>query len=463
MKKQMVSSNENFKFTLPLKSYTQKKRLVEAKEQLLNVYPFEVPLENILIIKANKKGFYDVYVSKEEVKQDVNIKKLWLLSVLCVLICMLLFLLFKQVAKQNIENLAKEKELEKQKIEEARINKEKEDSLAKLKKEYQEVKLTEYGKIYPYIERIYSVMTDKTTIENISIEKNMFTVEVTTKDAIKILSNFENSNAFSSIKMNRSNVKSGIEFVTYGGEFSKYQKEPGNNLAIDEKIDFYKTELENVFERSKKLSSIALSDYIKNIRDILHKNNCNEQYIQLRGKNKNAEVEFYILSTSKNILNFIKEIQNNEDNLIDIKRVKIFNSNDRNRIQTTIVFDSGIEFEQDNNQFAEYVDKKIELDEIDKLFYKTPSVKHTVTNKPVLKVSNIKKTIQPQKPSKLKKLAYIGLSKIHGDTMVMVKDNEMGNIYKLKLTESELDGNCCIKTGSGYTAKIRGEYYEVIK
>lgn len=462
MKKQMVS-NENLKFTLPLKSYTQKKRLVEAKEQLLNVYPFEVPLENILIIKANKKGFYDVYVSKEEVKQVVNIKKLWLLSVLCVLICMLLFLLFKQVAKQNIENLAKEKELEKQKIEEARINKEKEDSLAKLKKEYQEVRLTEYGKIYPYIERIYSVMTDKTTIENISIEKNMFTVEVTTKDAIKILSNFENSNAFSSIKMNRSNVKSGIEFVTYGGEFSKYQKEPDNNLSIDEKIDFYKTELENVFERSKKLSSIALSDYIKNIRDILHKNNCNEQYIQLRGKNKNAEVEFYILSTSKNILNFIKEIQNNEDNLIDIKRLKIFNSNDRNRIQTTIVFDSGIEFKQDNNQFAEYVDKKIELDEIDKLFYKTPSVKHTVTNKPVLKVSNIKKTIQPQKPSKLKKLAYIGLSKIHGDTMVMVKDNEMGNIYKLKLTESELDGNCCIKTGSGYTAKIRGEYYEVIK
>ena len=462
MKKQMVS-NENLKFTLPLKSYTQKKRLVEAKEQLLNVYPFEVPLENILIIKANKKGFYDVYVSKEEVKQDVNIKKLWLLSVLCVLLCMLLFLLFKQVAKQNIENLAKEKELEKQKIEEARINKEKEETLTKLAKEYQEVRLTVYGKIYPYIERIYSVMTEKTTIENISIEKNMFTVEVTTKDAIKILSNFENSNAFSSIKMNRSNVKSGIEFVTYGGEFSKYQKEPGNNLSIDEKIDFYKTELENVFERSKKLSSIALSDYIKNIRDILHKNNCNEQYIQLRGKNKNAEVEFYILSTSKNILNFIKEIQNNEDNLIDIKRVKIFNSNDRNRIQTTIVFDSGIEFEQDNNQFAEYVDKKIELDEIDKLFYKTPSVKHTVTNKPVLKVSNIKKTIQPQKPSKLKKLAYIGLSKIHGDTMVMVKDNEMGNIYKLKLTESELDGNCCIKTGSGYTAKIRGEYYEVIK
>lgn len=462
MKKQMVS-NENLKFTLPLKSYTQKKRLVEAKEQLLNVYPFEVPLEHILIIKANKKGFYDVYVSKEEVKQDVNIKKLWLLSVLCVLICMLLFLLFKQVAKQNIENLAKEKELEKQKIEEARINKEKEETLTKLAKEYQEVKFTEYGKIYPYIERIYSVMTDKTTIENISIEKNMFTVEVTTKDAIKILSNFENSNAFSSIKMNRSNVKSGIEFVTYGGEFSKYQKEPDNNLSIDEKIDFYKTELENVFERSKKLSSIALSDYIKNIRDILHKNNCNEQYIQLRGKNKNAEVEFYILSTSKNILNFIKEIQNNEDNLIDIKRVKLFNSNDRNRIQTTIVFDSGIEFEQDNNQFAEYVDKKIELDEIDKLFYKTPSVKHTVTNKPVLKVSNIKKTIQPQKPSKLKKLAYIGLSKIHGDTMVMVKDNEMGNIYKLKLTESELDGNCCIKTGSGYTAKIRGEYYEVIK
>ena len=68
---------------------------------------------------------------------------------------MLLLLLFKQVAKQNIENLAKEKEKEKQKIEEARINKEKEETLTKIAKEYQDVKLTVYGKIYPYIERIY--------------------------------------------------------------------------------------------------------------------------------------------------------------------------------------------------------------------------------------------------------------------------------------------------------------------
>ena len=30
------------KFTLLLKSHTQKKRLIEAKNKLLNVYPFEV-------------------------------------------------------------------------------------------------------------------------------------------------------------------------------------------------------------------------------------------------------------------------------------------------------------------------------------------------------------------------------------------------------------------------------------
>ena len=30
------------KFTLLLKSHTQKKRLIEAKNKLLNIYPFEV-------------------------------------------------------------------------------------------------------------------------------------------------------------------------------------------------------------------------------------------------------------------------------------------------------------------------------------------------------------------------------------------------------------------------------------
>lgn len=462
MKIQMLS-NENPKFTLPLKSYTQNKRLIEAKKELLNIYPFEVPVENILILKSNRKGFYDVYISKEKVKRELNVKKICLISILCGLICIFLYFVLQHVAKQNIENLAKAKEVEKQKTEKARINKEKKEILARLRKEYHESKLTEYGRIYPYIERIYSVMTDKTTIENVSIEKNIFTVEVTTKDAIKILSNFENSDAFSLIKMNRSNVKNETEFVAYSGEFSRYQKEPDSNLSIDEKIDFYKTELEKVSERKKELSYIALSDYIKNIRDILRKNSCYEQYIQLRGKNKNAEVEFYVLSTSKNILNFIKEIQNNDNNLIDIKIVKIFNSDDRNRIQTTIIFDSGIGFEQDNNQLTEYVDRKIELDEIDKLFSKTSSIKQTVTNKSVLKVTNSEKGNQMQQKVTLRKLSYIGLSKIHGETIVMVKDNEMGSIYKLKLTETELGEDCCVKATNGYTAKIRGEYYEVIK
>ena len=95
MKIQMLS-NENPKFTLPLKSYTQNKRLIEAKNELLNIYPFEVPVENILILKSNRKGFYDVYISKEKVKRELNVKKICLISILCGLICIFLYFEFRK-------------------------------------------------------------------------------------------------------------------------------------------------------------------------------------------------------------------------------------------------------------------------------------------------------------------------------------------------------------------------------
>ena len=65
----------------------------------------------------------------------------------------------------------------------------------------------------------------------------------------------------------------------------------------------------------------------------------------------------------------------------------------------------------------------------------------------------------------MKKLSYVGLAKSGGTDFVIAKDDEMESIYNLALsdTETETDGNFCVKSSGIYRAKIRGEYYEVKK
>ncbi len=452
------------KFTLVLKGGTSKKRLLEAKQDLESLYPFPTDKKNILIFKTNKKGTYDVYIAKEEIKNERDIRKICLIILSCVLLITVLIFQIHHAALKASESLKMQKEFEKQKEEETKLLTEKKKNLVALKKEYDEKKNQEYEKIYPYLERIYSVMKENTTIESISIQNDNFTIEVTTKDALGILSKFEISPAFTSVKMNRTNVKNKIETVTYSGKFSRFKKEAVEDSSIDDKIMFYKTELTRIYDRSKAMQNVTLSEYINKIRKLMHKNSCSEQYIQLKENKKDAEVEFFVLSASKNILNFIKEIQNEDENLIDIKSFALRNSENPERLQTTICFETGIQLMENDQMISEYTGKKTEPSKINTLFYKTPSV-----NKSPLKTIetknniSISKTDGPSAPVQIKKLSYIGITKTDGRDFVIAKDEEMENIYKLELTQTEMNKDFCIQREGGYRAKIRGEYYEVIK
>lgn len=450
------------KFSFPLKAHSETKKIFEAKKVLADIYPFEVKSENIFISKASKKGFYDVYISNEKIKKTRNTVQylLILMSIIFIGICFS-FIVHYEIEKNEKFSIA-QKEYDRQELENQKIQKEKEIKLESLKKEYNEKKYEQYEKIYPYIKRIYSVMLENSTIENILIEKNLFSVEVTTNDAMKILENFESNEAFCAIKMNRTTVKDGIETVTYSGLFSKFWKEADVSLSIDEKLNFYGKELELINLRAERMQTLQLSEYIRGIRETLRKAGCSEQYIQLRGKEKSTEVEFFILSSSRDILNFINKIQERENNLVDIKQIRIRNSVERDRLQTTICFDSGIMPKQngDSGLFSEYEDQKIDLSEIDKIFYKVP-----ISNSPVKKVQRRQSimSVQESQSFQMKKLLYIGLTKTGGKALVIVKDDDMDVIYKLVLSECEIDGDFCIKTDSGYKAKIHNEYYEVKK
>lgn len=452
------------KFTLPLKSKTEKKRISEAQNALVSLYPFKIERSNIFILRTDKKGLFDIYITDHKIKNHRH-KLLIILAISAVFIISITVILIER--KELLKNRAiyieqKEKELKEQ--EEIKIQKEKIEKLNLLKTEYDEKKENQYEKIYPYIERIYSVMSENTTIENIIIQRNSFSVEVTTNDAMKILELFEESGAFNSIKMNRTTINNKTETVNYNGEFSRNWKHAEQNLSLDEKISFYSKEIEKIENRHNNLNAIPLSEYIKKIRDSLHKNGCAEQYIQLRENATSVEIEFFILSSSRNILTFINEIQSEADNLIDIKQLHIRNSEERSRIQTTICFTTESESEKIIEEFKEYEEHRIPAAEIDKVFYKASG-----NNKNKVKVMEEKKINKSSlnqnslKPELLKELLYIGITKSEDTTYVIAKDEEMESIYKFILTSEEKSGDFCIETTNGYKAKIRDDYYEVRK
>ena len=325
------------RFSLPLKSRSEKKRVLEAKETLSGIYPFSVEADNILVSKTGRKGVYDVYVSKEKVRRAGSSAKIALvLAVLFAMSVMTGFCVRLKMQKKERDSMA-QKEMERQKAEGMRILKEKEEALESLENEYDKKVSESYGKIYPYMERIYIAIGENSTVENISISRDSFSIEVTTKDAVRILRNFEGNAVFRSVKMNRSTVRGRTETVTYSGEFSRIRKKADARLGIDDKISFYAGGIDAMNARRERLRALRLSDYIKGIRDLLRRNGCSEQYIQLRGGEKTTEVEFFVLSSSRSILNFIKAVQDGEDNLVDIRQIRIRNSEVSQR-KTTVFF-----------------------------------------------------------------------------------------------------------------------------
>lgn len=451
-------------FTLFLKARTPRKRLLEAKRGLERLYPFEVDEKNILIFKTDKKGSYDVYLSKEETRRGPGIGKICIAVLPCVLALAGLAAAARHAVLRNSESSMAQKELEKHEQEEARIQKEKEERLMALKKKYDEKKGAECEKIYPCIERIYSAMAEKATVENISIQKNAFAIEVTAKDAVGILAKLEESRAFASVKMNRSTVRNGAETVAYSGEFSRFWTQADEGLSLDGKINFYEAELLKMKARSETMRNRSLSEYIKSIRGTMHKYSCSEQYIQLKGRNDSAEIEFFVLSSSRSLLNFIREIQEGDGNLIDIKSFTFRNSENRGRLQTTVCFDTGIELKRNDPMLAEYTGRKIELSEIDRIFYKAPGTGTAAVKKgPAGNTGPASKSKERAVPASMKKLSYVGLAKSGGRNFVIAKDDEMGSVYTLPLAETETAGGSCVQTDRGYRAKIHGEYYEVRK
>lgn len=453
---------ESPKYTLKLFSSGMRKKTEEAKSLLKEIYPFEVKKENILILRTNKKNIYDVYIS--EVKNNTKKTLSQCILILSIVLAIVISVCFATVNKSKAEKAKRisEKEQEEKIINEEKIKKEKEKEFLLLEKKFTEEKLNHYEKIYPLIERLYYVIGSKNKVKDISINRKDFSVLVESNDSIKILENFENSSAFENVKMTKTSLENEKENTFYTGKFSTQIKTSENFLTLEEKIEFYKKEIAKMQDRKEKQEKEKLSEYIKTIRENLRKNNCTEQYIQVKNAEKIAEVEVFAVSESVNILRFIKNLQDSteedeNETLFDIKNISLRTSEKDGNVQLFMVFKTGINLDEEN------VNKEIEKteyspDAVAKIFYSAPKKEIKAANTKKIDINENKNV-----PEKLKSLSYIGQSKMGGKTIIIAKDLDFGSIYKLELSETEIDGDYCILENNGYKAKIKGKFYEVKK
>lgn len=455
----MSRMKENKSYLLKLYSHTNKKRLEEALDLLKGIYPFELTKKNLYIEKTKEKYTYNVYISNINIKKQEKNIKLVILIFFIITIILLIILGLKTVSKKIDIEKQEKMEVEKQNIQKIEYQKSLQQELANKKNKYEQLMENDFELIYPILENIYVCLKGNSKIENLSISKNTFSVDIKTDDSIEILKKFEQSKYFSSVKMNRTTTVNNKELVTFTGSYVNSFEGIRDDSSTEEKIEFYANKISIINNKIEKQKAIPISNYIANIKHYLQKNNCEEQYIQLRGELTNIEVECSILSESKDILNFIKEIQNIESPIYKIKEIKIRNTN---KIQTNIIFTTGIELIEDdllvtNNENV----KNISSTEMSKLFY---SSEFQIAKKEITQntsMNNVKK--ENNYILNGKRFIYVGSVKLQNETKLIVKDEEMNVIYKLPLVKIFIEDDCCFNDKNKLIAKINNNFYEVKK
>lgn len=446
---------KNKTYSLKLKSHSNKKRLLEALEELKNIYPFKLKAEDIYIEKTKEKGSYLVYIGKvEKQKKRKLIKTLFISLVFIFVIILTLIIANRIVENQNKEKLA-EQEIENQNIKKIEAERALKEELKIKKEQYEEILNAEYYPVYPILEELYKCLIGKTTIENISISNDTFFVEVRTEDCVKVLRKFEESNNFTLVKMNKTTIVDNNEIVTLSGKYQNSKEYPLDTLSIEEKIRFYDEKIKEAKTNNENEKDISISTYIEKIKYVLKTNLCKEEYIQTKGNLKDIEVECFFTASSTNLLNFIKQIQEIDNPRFWIKEIRI--NNKANSIQVIVSFASGIEVKVDELELLEVANRAIEPNDLSKLFNKSTVVAKTNTDIEKKQDLNISKRIEQIK------LLYVGKATINNEIKVVVKDEQMNSLYKLIQVTDEIEENCFFIENEKMIAKINNKYYEVIK
>lgn len=466
-----------YMFKLELKSRSRKTRMREAIEKLKLLYPYKVKEENLLINETHEKNIYSVIINEKGFKnKNKKIRPFVVIALVFVFFFVSGIIIFNRNKLQQID-MEQEKLIELQNEQKIMEIQSKKDKLAGMLQEISKFDKEKYENLYERIELLYSLLNKAGTIENLSIEKDSFTIDITSKDSVKLLENFEMARELSKVKMSRTSVDNGVDYLSLSGEFTQKIYVNDESQSLEEQINRCDEILSGYKSRKLQQGEQNLSDYIKRIRECIHNNDCNEQYLQVKGGENNLEVELMLYSYAEDVLSFIKEIQNENNEIIDIKKLRIRNSDNASRIQTNITFATGIDVKENAQLLAgEKKNYNYSPVEISESLYKEPKAKiaeNPDVNLTVMNQSPQSKTVEEKKIEVVSEnkvesikrcLDYIGLTKLGDKSYILAKDLQMDVIYKFEVSEKNCEGNICYINENGkYIAKLNSELYEVKK
>ena len=410
---------------------------------------------NIDLSAINDAKTFDLYYVPD--KTEI-IKKGCIFFAVFLCAVSMIFFTAKKISDDIHRQIAEQHEIEEQnklKIQEQKAD---EKKLAELKAEFEKYEQTRNKKMYKTINLVYNNLDKNCVVESLSIQKNLFQIDVRTKNSLEILSNFEKDSNIEQIKMNRTAIDSGLEYVSYAGKIINEYKEPEPLLSTKEKIAFY----ENLLKETE--HEVIFSEYAKNVRKYLNSNNCSEIYMQVKDDNGLIELECAFKGSGTSIISFVKAIDDSKEN-IEVKSLRIKNIKDAGLCNANIKFDTHIDIDSIKDENIEIIAyNEANPSDIGKVFKSTAAPKRTaVVSKPRVVVNNQVKT-ENKIPKKIEKLEYLGKgSSSAGTRLIFVKNPFTGEIYKLPVVNEPVSGDYCLEFSNKYQAFIANNEYEVRK
>lgn len=384
-----------------------------------------------------------------------------------IIICSIMFIgtnfVHQMYAKNRIE-MEQKNTIQLQKDEQNAKKQKNIEFLAHLKEKYINLQTMSKISIYKILSSIYTLLEESARIRTITITGNMFQLDAHTSDAVDTFKIFENEKYMTKVEMRRIAIENKKEYFSLSANMVNRINLPLDNGDVTWQIAEYEKLIYEAEQKEVK-GYVELSDAAFAVRELLHKNDCNEDVLQYITTNDEVEIECSLQSSAHNFLAFLSDADTAEVP-IDFSTVRIRAVENSNDVTVTFRMKTGVRTPNSDMDFLvvenSVVDEEIAVspEDISIVFNTKKRIVPTIISPP-LEPDPVKIEVQPKtQPSN--HLEYIGSVKTGGIAYVLIKNTRINEIYKLPFESS--NGNTYkVISDSLLTVQIDGIQYEVKK
>lgn len=341
------------------------------------------------------------------------------------------------------------------------------DEEAEAERKHMEMLEASYGALeakrnagaYQIASLVYRCLEADAKIENFAIAGNTFQLDLHTKDGLAVLSNFERERHIEEVRLSRSAKEGASEYVTYSGRVRRFARAVPTALSRSQQASWYEEQLSaERAERERKGASSA-SSYAGQVRSLLMKSGCTEEYMQFRENGGHAELECAFKSGREALFRFLKEAEGME--IVSVRMRSGIGA-----VETVVRMNTGISAGGKELGKACAVEEpesfSVTPEELGGAFHER-SVRKPAASPPKRVEQEAHEA--PSSRRRAAHLVYVGTGgSREGGSYVFFKDSREGRLHRLELMErAEGAGDFCREDGGVYEVHLGGTVYEVVK